>query len=227
MNWKRLLLGVGVLATLAGLLVYLEPRLAPATSTAVVVLLGVVALWRAYRVLKDRRHAAFAQARTADVEVRRSVPMPGADVDRRLSQVDRTRGRGVRPKRELVSDLERTAVAVLVDRTGKPSERAREVVERGTWTTDPIAAAFLGGGSYPLRTWVRRIVIPGDPFRRHAERTIDAIVQRYDAGVADEEPVADVSERQVADEAARQVAGGVPRQVTDEREAEEHGGGEP
>ena len=163
------------------MLVYIEPRLAPSISAVVLVILGVVALWRAYRVLHDRRHTPIDQASTADVETRRSVPVPGTTIDRKLARLDRSTGRMHYRHRTLVTELEEAAIAVLVDRTGTSPARAREEIRRGTWTTDPVAAAFLGDVSLPLRFRIRRTLLPGDPARRHAERTIDAIVQLHDA----------------------------------------------
>ena len=180
MNNRHLLLGIGVLATVAGLLVSLEPRLAPSASAVVLVLLGVVALWRAFRVMHDRRHTTIDQATTADVETHRSVPVPGATLDRKLARLDRSTGRLHYRHRTIVTELEEAAIAVLVDRWGTSPARAREEIRRGTWTTDPVAAAFLGDVSLPLRFRIRWALLPGDPARRHAERTIDAIVQRHD-----------------------------------------------
>ncbi len=188
MNSRRLLLGIGVLATVVGLLVSLEPRLAPSTSAVVLVLLGVVALWRAYRVLHDRRHTTIDQATTADVETRRSVLVPGATLDRKLARLDRSTGRMHYRHRTLVTELEEAAITVLVDRSGTSPARAREEIRRGTWTTDPVAAAFLGDVSLPLRFRMRRALLPGDPTRRHAERTVDAIVQLHDEERVGERP---------------------------------------
>lgn len=60
-------------------------------------------------------------------------------------------------------------------------ETAREAVERGAWTDDPVAAAFLAGAGGPaqplgarLRGWLR----PDTAFERRVERTVSAIHDR-------------------------------------------------
>jgi hypothetical protein len=82
---------------------------------------------------------------------------------------------------ELRERLRETAVDV-VARTETGDRAAPErAVDRGAWTDDRVAAAFLGGERAPgfgvghrLRRWLR----PDLAFERRVERTVDAIHDR-------------------------------------------------
>jgi hypothetical protein len=78
------------------------------------------------------------------------------------------------------SQLATLASAVYADVTGEPEATAREAIETGTWTNDPVAAAFLSETRAPapsvrarLLLWVR----PQRERKRRIERTIRAIEQ--------------------------------------------------
>jgi hypothetical protein len=57
-------------------------------------------------------------------------------------------------------------------------ERAREAVAAGTWTDDPVAAAFLAGEGGPvpsLRARARLWLLPERERERRVERALRAI----------------------------------------------------
>ena len=59
---------------------------------------------------------------------------------------------------------------------GFNESRARRAVEDGTWTDDPVAAAFLASEpQYPLRERLAGALDPGWAYRRRLRRTLDAI----------------------------------------------------
>lgn len=78
--------------------------------------------------------------------------------------------------REVRSRLRRGAVRVIKTRYGLADADAREAVAEGTWTDDPIAAAFLAEEpTYPLYDRLRAAVEPGRAYRRRVRRTLDEV----------------------------------------------------
>lgn len=74
------------------------------------------------------------------------------------------------------------AVRVVRNRRGFDWRRAGEAVRTGSWTDDPVAAAFLGDDSrYPVGEWARGVVDPAAAYRRRVRRTTRAI-ERLDRG---------------------------------------------
>lgn len=78
----------------------------------------------------------------------------------------------------LRAQLRVSAVAVYADATDLSRDQARTAIERGTWTDDELAAAFLAGPAGPepslwlrLRLWL----VPARERRRRIERTLTAI----------------------------------------------------
>lgn len=68
------------------------------------------------------------------------------------------------------------AVRVVTTRRGLEAETARERVQSGTWTDDPIAAAFLADDRpHPLGERLRAAADPGAAYRRRVRRTLEAI----------------------------------------------------
>lgn len=69
-----------------------------------------------------------------------------------------------------------SAVRTLRTRRGLDARTARVAVESGTWTDDPVAAAFLADErDYPLPDRLYRRVDPGGAYQRRVRRTLDAI----------------------------------------------------
>lgn len=68
------------------------------------------------------------------------------------------------------------AVRVIVTKRGLAADAAREAVRSGTWTDDPVAAAFLADGRrQPLGERLRAAVDPGAAYQRRVRRTLAAI----------------------------------------------------
>lgn len=69
--------------------------------------------------------------------------------------------------------------------TGSSMEAAREAIDRGAWTDDPVAAMFLSTGTQPNPPAEARIALwlrPQRERRRRIERTITAIEQLESGG---------------------------------------------
>jgi hypothetical protein len=110
-------------------------------------------------------------APTVDDELRR-------DLQRVTRWIDDPRYGG----EELRSRVRRSAVETVRTAGGTTEREAERAVERGTWTDDRIAAAFVGGKEapgYPFRNRVRGWLRPDLAFERRFERTVDAV---YDYG---------------------------------------------
>ncbi|WP_195892472.1 DUF7269 family protein [Halopiger goleimassiliensis] len=68
------------------------------------------------------------------------------------------------------------AVRLLQARRGLERTRAQKTVENGTWTDDPVAAAFLADGTrQPTAERLRAAVDPGAASQRRIRRTLAAI----------------------------------------------------
>ncbi|RZH66253.1 DUF7269 family protein [Natrinema altunense] len=81
------------------------------------------------------------------------------------------------------------AVRVVTTKRGLAAGAAREAVRTGTWTDDPIAAAFLAEDlPQPPRERLRAAVDPGAAYHRRVRRTLAAI-ERIDEGTARNEEV--------------------------------------
>ncbi|ADD06506.1 uncharacterized protein Nmag_2954 [Natrialba magadii ATCC 43099] len=77
---------------------------------------------------------------------------------------------------EIRSRLIESAVRVVRTRRGLDRETAREQVDDGTWTDDPVAAAFLSADRpQPLGEQLRNALDPGVAYYRRVDRTISAI----------------------------------------------------
>lgn len=74
------------------------------------------------------------------------------------------------------------AIRVLTATDGLEREAAAAAVEDGTWTDDPIAAAFLStdGRQPPAERW-RSAVDPGRAYERRVRRTLE-VIEALDAG---------------------------------------------
>ncbi|WP_265110093.1 DUF7269 family protein [Halosolutus halophilus] len=68
------------------------------------------------------------------------------------------------------------ATRVLTTKRGFAPEAAREAVESGTWTGDPVAAAFLADDlRQPVRERLHAAIDPGAAYQRRVRRTLAAI----------------------------------------------------
>ncbi|MDF9745698.1 DUF7269 family protein [Natrinema salsiterrestre] len=111
----------------------------------------------------------------------------GREADRTLTAAARGWYR-CRPN-ESIADVRRRltdgAVRVLTTKRGLAADSARDAVRSGTWTDDPVAAAFLADDvRQPLGERLRAPVDPGAAHVRRVRRTLAAI-DAIDDGTAD------------------------------------------
>jgi len=102
-----------------------------------------------------------------------STPTPGDELDRLLGRRSLVSLPPAR-RRRLRTQFRETAVRTIVRTSDCSADAARTQLDRGSWTTDPVAAAFVRPSevaeSSRLRSLVDRIL-----FRRRARRTARAI----------------------------------------------------
>jgi hypothetical protein len=143
------LLGVGVAVSLfsgldAGAARVVPPRALTAVA-ALVALAGVAAVVRSAPGREGP--AADTDASTAGPE--EAVPLVGERFDGVLADVERMSATRLRRSEEpayLRERLRQAAVVTVARERGVDHDRAAALVDRGTWTDDPAAAAFLSPG---------------------------------------------------------------------------------
>lgn len=140
---------------------------------------ALLALLQAFRLVRRRRRARRESADPADPERRRSVPVPGSGVDRRVGRFVRGEGSRFRDRRRARDRLTDVARAVLA-RYGETDDPG-DALTRGTWSDDPHATALFRDDPQPIHVRIRAGLTPGAQFRRRFERAVDALAEH--AGV--------------------------------------------
>lgn len=166
-------------------LLYLLAILLPAVGVAIV----IAVLWALRRAGRSAAPALL------------EGPPPEAGVTRTEHAVDRETGWALetaaggwyRCRRNDAADdvrgrLTDGAVRAVTAARGLETEAARDAVRSGTWTDDPVAAAFLATDRrQPLRERLRGAVDPGGAYRRRVRRTLSAI-ESLEHGPSDRDP---------------------------------------
>ncbi len=155
---RQLLVGLGVVTAGLGFAMLVDRGLASAfrTSQIFLVVLGGIAVVQTYRVIRGRRRTEIEITETDDPETEQDLPVPGEDFDgtvrnmRGLRRPDGRyreagRNRYVRARDRINERLETAAVETIVRKSGCTEREAREALEAGTWTDDPVAAAYFTG----------------------------------------------------------------------------------
>lgn len=181
MNRARAFAVGGVVAFGLGLGALVVPGLfVLGVRRAVVAVIGLLALGQAVRVAWTRGHATVRRTETGDPELPTAVESPGEDVAAALDRFDgSTHASAVGNRRR--KSLRRVAVDALVCYENCSAATARERIDRGTWTEDPHAAAFLSDDddddvpSVSLRTRLRTSFTGESSYRRGTRRTVEAI----------------------------------------------------
>lgn len=178
MNVRRLLSALGLAALGLGLVAIVWPgTIGLDLDTAVVTLVGLLALVEALRSVQSRRRADLDEATTPDPELSAAVRAPGEDLESAVGEFlgdRRTYYRGTRAR----EGLRAAAIAVLTEYEGDTESEAKTGIDAGSWTDDPYAAAFLGGedAQGPSRRARLRDLARWESARdRRIRRTADAI----------------------------------------------------
>ncbi|WP_396610528.1 hypothetical protein ACH9L7_09770 [Haloferax sp. S1W] len=166
---------VGVVATVAGLVVTVGISLGLELTDVFLGLVGVLATLQGLRYVQRRRETPVRTTKTTDPEVRVSVPVPGSDFDEQLVAATTRRTRWT-ARDKVTERLETAAKRALVLREGYTPDEAEALVETGGWTDDDVAARFLGADiSIPLRQRLRLLVSGQTVLSTRVARTVAAI----------------------------------------------------
>jgi hypothetical protein len=105
-----------------------------------------------------------------------AVPRVGAEIDGIVDGPYLPRRRSAAERDQVRERLRRTAVGTVRRERGVSTRRAESLVDRGEWTADATAAAFLGDREprWPLGVAAR--VVPATVFRYRVRRTVRAVV---------------------------------------------------
>lgn len=142
---RRVAMAAGLLVGGIGVTLALRPDLAGRPSVgrvAVTVLGGGSLAWAGY-VLVDRFRNEQRWLTPPEPESFPSRPVPGDDLDELLARPAGSRQRRLRNQRRRRRRLEAAAVAAVARRDGCSTDAARERLEDGTWTDDPLAASYF------------------------------------------------------------------------------------
>ena len=176
-----LVLGVGPLGGLVERLSGTDPKMLALGSG----LLAALYLGLAARPRSDPETAAPPSPAEARFEMAATAPPEAVTAERQAvaaesvdEDVSRAVSEGEDALREVRSQLRLTATSAYADVAAVPPGQARDRIDRGEWTRDPVAATFLAGSEGPdpsLRMRLRRWLVPARERRRRIERTIGAI----------------------------------------------------
>lgn len=182
---RDLLASLGAVGVGLGILFVVQPGLAavlplPRLTLVVIALLAAV---EGIRSVQTRRRTEIDGATPPDPEIGIDTDAPGDDFDTRIARLSSRRGWIGGDFDRVQSRLRTAAIGVVASRHGIPRREARDRVERGTWTDDPVAAAFLGGENVddpPLGDRLKMMLGSTPRFQHYAFRTADAITATWE-----------------------------------------------
>jgi len=179
MSTSRLLTVLGVLLGVVGLVGVIAPGSItgiPGSSVALV-LVGFAIIIQGLRVVNLRRQDRPDELETPDAEVQLELPTPGDDLDADLRYLAEERRFDRERRRRLRTRLYEAAVEAVARQHGCSTEEAQEMVDQGTWTDDPRAAAFFTNiqENGTLSDEIRYVIRNESSYIRRARHASDAI----------------------------------------------------
>lgn len=190
MNIKDAIVALGIALAIAGLAMVVDPSLARSVPgpRLLVAGAGVVILFQGVRIVRARRRTEFPEAETPNFEASLRVPTPGDEIDASLAETrvvsfTDTIGRSS-AERESYQTLRSVAIDTITHRMGCSEEEAVEMLEDGTWTEDPTAAAFFGADHdsrrISLMDTLRRVSKSEMQFERQFRHATEALNRLVD-----------------------------------------------
>jgi hypothetical protein len=172
---------VGVVLGIFGLALVLELGITSAlglSSNATIVAAGV-AFMGALFTLRLTLRAETSRATLPTTETKADLPVPGADVDDQLAEIDAAPLDTLDKRDELRERLTTIAVSQFTDQYGVHESEARDALSAGIWSDDAHAVAFFTG-EYPewapLRLQIRdRSTFTRTPPSLQAEHVVDEL----------------------------------------------------
>ena len=151
MNWREQLRVVGFLGLGLGIATLVVPDLLAVEAEEIFVTsIALVTLLYTCWIGIERLRGHVRWGNSPDVEIQVKIPTPGRELEDVLSEFA--------DEAEVVTEsntkdgLRTAAIAVLTRYEGLSPADARERIVQGTWTDDPVAAAFLSEQMAPLTT---------------------------------------------------------------------------
>ncbi len=186
---RSTLAGLGVLVAACGIGLLLVPGLAAslATGTSVLYAMALVSFLYGLSVADDR---ARAEVEGHDLEERETVqelPPVGTEFREEMELVRaRSSFESQQLHQSITEDLQRIAVEVVSRREGCSERRARELLERGAWTDDPIAAEFFSKSGLRMSTaeLLSEMVGRRTSFSEKVDRVVDELVAQWESTAA-------------------------------------------
>jgi hypothetical protein len=176
---SRLLAAFGVVLGVVGLIGVLAPGVVSGLpgGRGALVLVGAAILLQGVRVVNNRRRDRPEELETPDAEVTLELPTPGDDADADLRFLAEERRFDRERRRRIRDRMYAAAVEAVARRRGCSEEAARTVVEDGTWTDDPHAAAFFTNiqENGTLTDEIRYVIRNESVFARRARHAADAV----------------------------------------------------
>ncbi|WP_323191786.1 DUF308 domain-containing protein [Halostella sp. PRR32] len=168
---------IGIVTAALGFVLVFVPEYAGLINApnAFVTIVGAIALLQGFRAVQLRRRKEVVEFETPDPETRPTLPTPGDELGHNLRSHDR---RHSDRQKRIDERLETAAIEGIVYAQDCSEDEARDALERGTWTDDPIAAAFFTDHvpeSTPVLTRIRHTMsfrLRFDRQRRHAAHAI-------------------------------------------------------
>ncbi len=188
MNRSRLA-GLGVVVALCGIGLLLMPGLAASLATGLSVLnaMALVSFLYALSVADDRVRAEIEGHDVDEPETGQELPAPGIEFREEMALVRAHSSFDSQQLHQSVTeDLETIAVQVLTRREGCSEAEARELLERGAWTDDPIAAEFFSTTGLRMTTTelLSEMVGRRTSFSEKVERVVDQLVDQWESADA-------------------------------------------
>jgi len=141
---RRVIMGTGLVCVLAGFAIVVANPSLP-FGVELVFAAAIAAVVAAALIARSRLQGEITETRMPNPERPSNNPRPGDEVDRMLHEMTVMR-QGITENREHLEErMDRLGVAIVQDREDCPTDEAREILQSGSWTDDPDAAAFFQG----------------------------------------------------------------------------------
>jgi len=158
---RRAGIALGTIALGLGIVFLFAPGQAAAVPVTVLVVdvAAVVAVVLGLWAVRQRLKGGSRRISVPDVEFRLATPTPGDEIDEKVYRMTELREGTLEYREQIYERVRDVAVSVLRQRRDCSREEAEGLLERGEWTADDHAAAFLtsrgsGGGGQSLVTQV-------------------------------------------------------------------------
>lgn len=197
MNLRDALVALGIAIAIGGIAMVVDPGLAAFVPgpRLLVIVAGVGILFQGVRIARTRRKTEFSETETSNFEASLRVPTPGDEIDDILAQTRvvsfaDTRGRSS-AQDDAYRELRSVAIDTITHRMGCSEGEAAEMLEAGTWTEDPRAAAFFGASQDSKRRSIldtlRQVGKNEAQFQRRFRHATEAL-RRLAEGELEREP---------------------------------------